>query len=146
MHPLQIFSISLERFQDFRKCWACSLLNTLVTVTDNFWIVCGLIDGFNESHRYICYGVGKTSYELMSSILFCTTPKGCLLQHSHIFRKPELLGTEMKNLARSRLGNMLHLETQKGKEATKTLEFQKYLRGTAAYMKRLLMDIKGVVK
>ena len=36
----------------------------------------------------------------------------------------------MKNVACSRLGTMLHLEIQKGKEAIKTSNFQKDLGGT----------------
>ena len=49
----------------------------------------------------------------------------------------------MKNVACSRLVTMLHLEIQKGKEAMKTPEFKKYLRGTAVCMRRLAMDTKG---
>ena len=36
----------------------------------------------------------------------------------------------MKNVACSRLGKMLRLDIQKGEEAMKMSEFQKYLRGT----------------
>ena len=46
----------------------------------------------------------------------------------------------------SRLGKMLHLEIQKGKEATKTSIFQKCLRGIAVCMKRLTMTKKGCVQ
>ena len=49
----------------------------------------------------------------------------------------------MKNVACSRLGTMLHQETKKRKEATKVSNFQKYLEGTAACMKRLTMSTKG---
>ena len=45
----------------------------------------------------------------------------------------------MKNIACSRLGTMLHLEIQTGKEAMKILEFQKDLGGTAACTERLLI-------
>ena len=38
---------------------------------------------------------------------------------------------------------MLYLEIQKGKEAMKTSEFQKYLGGTASYTKRRLTADKG---
>ena len=48
----------------------------------------------------------------------------------------------MKNLACSRLGTMLQLETQKGKEATKVSKFQHFLGGTATCMKRLALDTK----
>ena len=65
------------------------------------------------------------------------------LRDSYIFRKPEPFGTEMKNVTCSRLGAMLHLEIQKGKEAMKKLTFQSELGGTAAYMKRPAIATKG---
>ena len=46
-------------------------------------------------------------------------------------------------MALFRLGEMLHLEIQKGKEAINTLEFQKDIRGTDARMKRQSMANKG---
>ena len=79
----------------------------------------------------------------MSSMRFRTTPKGDLPHYSFIFRKPEPLGTEMKNVACSRLGTMLHLDIQKGKEAMKKSEFQKVLGVTSACMKRLAISTKG---
>ena len=82
----------------------------------------------------------------MSAIRFRTTSKGDLLHNSYIFRNPETLGTEMNNVVCSRLGTMLHLEIQKGKEAMKTSNFQKYLGGTAACMKRQMMATKGCGK
>ena len=52
----------------------------------------------------------------------------------------------MKNMACFRLGTMLYLDIQEGKEDSKTSEFQKYLGGTAACMKRLEMCTKGCVQ
>ena len=43
----------------------------------------------------------------------------------------------------SRLGTMLHIYTQKGKEDMKTSTFQKYIGVTAVCMKRLIMAKKG---
>ena len=51
---------------------------------------------------------------------FFTTPKIDLTHYYYIFSKSEILGTEMKNVVYSRLGMMLHLEIQKGKEAMET--------------------------
>ena len=62
----------------------------------------------------------KTADESMIAINFFTTPKGDLPHYSYIFRNPEKLGTEMKNVVCSRLGNMLYLEIQKVKEAMNT--------------------------
>ena len=42
----------------------------------------------------------------------------------------------------SRLGNLLHLEIQKGKEAMKASNFQRDIGGTVACMKRLMMATK----
>ena len=49
----------------------------------------------------------------------------------------------MNNVAFSRLGTMLYLEIQKGKEDMKASEFQKYLGGNNACMKRLSIATKG---
>ena len=79
----------------------------------------------------------------MSAICFRTTPDGYLTNYSFIFRNPELSGTEIKNIIFSRLGTMLYLEIQKGKEDMKTEKFQHQIGGTAACTERLMMDTKG---
>ena len=78
----------------------------------------------------------------MSAIRFRTTPKGDLPHYSYIFRKPDTLDTKMENMECSRLGTMLHLEIQKGKEAMKKSRFQSVLGGTVACMKRLAISTK----
>ena len=50
---------------------------------------------------------------------------------------------EIKSVACSRLGTMLYLDIQMGKEAMKTSKFQQKIRGTAACMKRPMMATKG---
>ena len=82
----------------------------------------------------------------MSAIRFCTTPKGYLPHYSYIFRNLEPLGTEMENVACSRLGMMLHLEIQKGKEAMKKSQFQNVLGSTTGCMKRIAIATKGCVQ
>ena len=49
-------------------------------------------------------------------------------------------------MACSRLGTMLHLEIQKGKEAMKTSKFQNVLGGTTVCMKILSIATKGCVQ
>ena len=56
----------------------------------------------------------------MSAMLFCTTLKVDSLNELYIFSKPDPWGTDMNNMACSRLGTILHLEIKKGKEAMKT--------------------------
>ena len=90
---LQVCGISLTRFKEFRKFWPCYFVDPLVKVTDDFWKIHGLIDGFNESRRQIASWREKTADESMSAIQFHTTPKGDLPHYSYIFRKPEALGT-----------------------------------------------------
>ena len=82
----------------------------------------------------------------MRSIRFHTTPKGDLPRYSFIFRNPEPLGTDMKRVACSRLGTMLHLDIQKGMEAMKTSKVQKDIGGNTACMKRLAVSPKGSVQ
>ena len=48
---------------------------------------------FNDSRRKIASGMENTAYELMSAIIFRTTPKGDLPQYSYVFRKTEPLVT-----------------------------------------------------
>ena len=84
-----------------------------------------------------CFRSRKTADESMSAIQFCTIHKGDLPHFSYIFRDPEPLDTEMKNVACSILGMMLHLDIQKGREAMKTSEFQKYIGGTTVCIERL---------
>ena len=79
----------------------------------------------------------------MGAILFSTNPEGDLPHYSYIFRNPDPLDTDMKNILCSRLGTMLHLDIQKGKKATKMSNFQKELGDTTACMKGLAIATKG---
>ena len=49
----------------------------------------------------------------------------------------------MKNVECLMLRKVLYLDTQKGKEAMKTSEFQKYTGGTTVCMKKLDIATKG---
>ena len=60
------------------------------------------------------------AYELTRAIQCCTIPKGYSPHYCYIFRNPDPLKTEMKDVACSRFVTMLHPYIQKGKEATKT--------------------------
>ena len=119
LSALQVCGVSLTSFKVFKEFWPCSFTTPAVKAIDNSYKVQGLIDRFNESHRNISSGVVITADESISVIRFHTTPKGDLPHYSYIFSKPEPLGTEIKILACSRLGAMLHLEIQKRKEAMK---------------------------
>ena len=84
------------------------------------------------------------AHESISGIKFQTITKGDLPYYSYIFRKPESFGTEMNNVAYSRLGTMLYLDIKKGKEATKKVKFKQLIRGTAYFTKRKMMAKNGV--
>ena len=47
-----------------------------------------------------------------------------------MFWNMEPLGMDIKNVSCSRLGNMLYLDIQKGKEAMKKTKFQQNIVGT----------------
>ena len=79
----------------------------------------------------------------MGAMRFCTTPKEYLPQYSYIFRNMDPLGSETSNANFSRLGTILHPETQKGKEAMETSNFQKNIIGNAACMNIITMAKKG---
>ena len=111
---LQVCGISLTRFKEFRTFWPCPFVYPMIKGTANSWKIHGLTDRLNDLRRKIASTEGKTADESMSAIRFRTTPRRDLPHHSYIFRKPEPLGTDMKNVAWSRLGTMLHLDIQKG--------------------------------
>ena len=82
--------------------------------------------------KNISSGIEKRADELMSAIIFCTTPKGDLTHFYYIFSRPEPFRTDMNNGACSRLGTILHLDIQKGNKAMKTYNFQIFFAGAAA--------------
>ena len=65
----------------------------------------------------------------MSSIRFCTTPKSYLPHYFYIFRKPDPLGTDIKNVDFSSSGTMLYLETQKREKVVKVKKFNSVSEG-----------------
>ena len=84
--------------------------------------------------------------ESMIVIRFWNTPKGDLPDYSCISRNPESSRIYSNNAECSRLGDMLYLETKKGKEATNTTKFQQDTRGTAACIKIITRGKKGCGK
>ena len=92
LYLIQVCGISLTRFKEFREFFPSSFTSPLVKGIDNFWILCGIVDVFNDSHRQISSGVEKKADESISAIQFCATPKGDLPHYSYIFRNPEPLG------------------------------------------------------
>ena len=107
--PSIYHGILLTRFKEFRTFWPCYFIYLSVKGTNKLWKARGLIDDFDVSRRRIASGVGKTEYELMSAIQFCTSPKGDLSHTSYIFRNPDTFWKEINDVACSRLGTMLHL-------------------------------------
>ena len=109
LSPFQVCGVSLTRFKYFKVFWSCSFTSPSVKGANNFWKSRGVVDGFNELRRKISSGKVKSTDESMSSIRFCTTPKGNLPHYYYIFRNMKSLGTEINNVACSRLGAMLYL-------------------------------------
>ena len=58
-----------------------------------------------------------------------TPPLKNIYDTTTIFRKPDLLGAEINNVAYYRIGNMLHIYIQKGEEAMKIEKFKKISEG-----------------
>ena len=110
IYPLQVCGVYLKNHKGFQAFWPFSFTSPTVKGIDNLWKFRGIIDNFKNSRRKIASEVGETVYYSMSAIHFCTTSKVDIPHYSYIFRKPEPLGTEMKNVDCYRLGNMLHLE------------------------------------
>ena len=74
-------------------------------------------------------------------MLFRTTKTGELPNISFVKRKPEPLGTEVKNACDGMSGTMIWIEIQEGKERMKIKEFQN-LGSTAACTLRGVMATK----
>ena len=68
-----------------------------------------LTNGFNEACNNIASSYLKVGDESMSGIRFWTTEKGYLPHLSHIFRKPEPLGTEFKTVTYSVTGALVFI-------------------------------------
>ena len=129
----------LIRFKEFNSFCPCYFKSPPVKGIDILWKFWGFIGRFNDLYRQITSGVEKTADESMSAIRFCTTPKVDLPHYSPILRMTEPLGTEIKNVACYRLGIVLHLDIHKGEENMNTLTYQKQIRGTTEFMKRLMV-------
>ena len=80
----------------------------------------------------------------MSAIRFRTTAKGNLPHLSYIFRKTEPLGTEFKTVARYVTGVLIFIEVQRGKEGMKDSCYDQDLGDTAACIKRIMEETKGI--
>ena len=100
--------------------WTFSFSYLTVKGIYNSWKFGGLIDGFNNSRRKISSRVKEQQMIQYVPYTFVPPLKNILKHNSYIFRNPESLGTDINNVACSRLGNMLYVDTQKGKEAMNT--------------------------
>ena len=109
----------LYKVKVFQGLFLCYFKSPSEKGTNTFWRVWGIIDGFKKSHRKIYSGVENIADELMSSVHFCTIPKGDISNYWFIFRKPYLLGKELNNTACSRWVTMLYLYIKNGKYAMK---------------------------
>ena len=78
----------------------------------------------------------------MSSISFCTTPKGDLPQYLFILMNMDPLVTELNDAACYRLGTMLYLYIQNRKDVMKSSGFQQYIGGEYACMKIIIQADK----
>ena len=79
----------------------------------------------------------------MSVMPFWTTPKGYLPNYSFIFRNMDPLGDELNNASCSRIGTVLYVDIQVGKEVMKVSDYQQDIGGTAACMKIITKTTEG---
>ena len=111
---------------------------------DEWWRGKLLFDGFNTACKNVAASFLKVGDESMSAIQFWTTAKVNLPHLSYIFRKPEPLSTEFKKVACSITGALLFIEVQRGEECMKDSRYQQELGATAACMKRVMEETKGI--
>ena len=72
IYPIQVFGISLTRFNEFKAFWTCYFTSPLEKYVYYFWKVRGIIDGFNESRRHISFGM-KRIVDVSKSYTQCIT-------------------------------------------------------------------------
>ena len=80
------------------------------------------------------------TYIILLFASFRTTKTGGLPNLSFVARKPEPLGTELKNLVDGMTGAMLWLEIQEGKDRMRQRDYSQDLGGTAACVMRDVTD------
>ena len=102
------------------------------------------IDGFSTACKNIAASFLKVGGESMSAIRFRTTAKGDLPHLSYILRKPEPLGTEFKTVSCSATGDLIFIESQRGKEGMNHIKYQKELGSTTSCTKRMMEATKGL--
>jgi len=92
--------------------------------TDQWWQVCKFVEDFNQNRSVnIAAGSLKVLDKSMSAWRPHSTKCGDLPHISFIKCKPELLGTNFKNVADAATGIMLALEIQRGKQPMKEVRF-----------------------
>ena len=103
-----------------------------------------LFDVFNTACNNIAASFLKVGDESMREIRFRTTAKGNLPHLSYVLRKPETLGNKFKIVSCSVTGALLFIEVQRGKEGMKDSRYQQEFGATAACMKRMMEETKGI--
>jgi hypothetical protein len=105
---------------------------------DPWWKFSKGVEEFNTNRKNtVLSSYLKVMDESMSAFRPQTSKTGNLPHLSYIQRKPENLGTELKDTADTKTGMMIFLELQRGKIPMRSLEYSNSLRVTAACTMRM---------
>ena len=127
--------MKLYRFRDIMSAMSCVTYSASASMTDPWWKVRPLIQGFNENRRksfhsswLVCIDESMSAY------------RGDDLPHtSFIQRKPEPVGTELTTMCDRVSKIMVFMELQEGKAAMALKPFHNDLGATAACTKRMIV-------
>jgi hypothetical protein len=113
--------------------------------TDPWWQVVQMVEDFNANRtQRVRASKTKTDDERMMGVRPRTTKYGdpALPHISHILRKPVPLGIELKNVADTATGIMIHIEIQRGKEPMKRQQYSLSHGATTACTLRMAESCK----
>jgi Transposase IS4 len=127
-----------NRFKQLRIYFAYLFSDEKNKLNDPWWQIRKGINEYNNNRKKtILASATKVLDESMSAFRPQTTKNGNLPNLSHIERKPEDLGTELKVVACSKMGLCLYLEIQEGRDPMRVKEFTDEFKVTAACTLRL---------
>lgn len=139
-HPNFERFMPYSRFKVFRKFVPDVMINDQMEEDgDPWWRFAGFVDKFNANRKLnFLSSLLLTGDETMSAQRPRKTKTGGLPHLSYIFRKPEPLGTEFKNVACAATGVMTYLEIQRGKTPMRNAKYSKEYGGTGGCTVRMM--------
>ena len=131
------------RFKEIKQFIPRIMEDTTIKDTDEWYKFKKRVELFVSKNKEMYMASSIMVFdESMSAFIPRTTKTGSLPNISYVKRKPEHLGTEVKNIVDGISGNMIWIEIQEGKERMKIKEFQEFGSTTACTL-RGIKDVRS---